>query len=367
VGGRRHHPIGYRDVDGCPTRRVLLSGHRGGDHSATDEETAMTTALKTSTKRTVAAIAAAATLPLLLSFPAAAMPTGDGRPGTYELTGDAGGSKFEGIGVDGPRGLFYVSETTGGEIHRGTAGSRQTEEWLAGDGTDGRFTARGVTTDGAGRVYIAGGPNGIGTGRPDLWVYSPDGALLAALRAPGANAFLNDVAIGPDGAAYVTNSNAPQVFRVSLDGGVWSMDRWADASGTITQAPGFNLGGIVATADRSALVVAQGNAGVLWRFDLRTAVATRVDSGDAVLTDADGLVRQGGRLTVVRNFARALATLDLAADGRSAVLVSQQATDPARVLTTAKVLRGRILFVDSKFDEAVAAGPYEVIAGPLAR
>ncbi len=68
----------------------------------------------------------------------------------------------------------------------------------------------------------------------------------------------------------------------------------------------------------------------------------------------------------MRNFARALATLELAADGRSAALVSQQATDPTRVLTTAKVLRGRILFVDSKFDEPVAAGPYEVVTGPLA-
>ena len=326
----------------------------------------MTTALKTSTKRTIAAVAAAATLPLLLASPGAATPAGEGRPGTYQLTGDPGGSKFEGIGVDTARGLFYVSETTGGEIHRGTAMSRQTEEWLAGNGTDGRFTARGVTTDDAGRVYVAGGPNGIGTGRPDLWVYSPEGELLAALRAPGDNVFLNDVAIGPDGAAYVTNSNAPQVFRASLDDGTWSLDRWADATGTITQAAGFNLGGIVVTADRSALVVAQGNVGALWRFDLSTAVATRVDTGDATLTDADGLVRQGSRLTVVRNFARALATLELAADGRSADLVSQQSTDPTRVLTTAKVLRGRILFVDSKFDEPVAAGPYEVVTGPLA-
>ena len=174
----------------------------------------MTTALKTSTKRTIAAVVAAVTLPLVLASPGAAAAAGEGRPGTYQLTGDPGGSKFEGIGVDAARGLFYVSETTGGEIHRGTAMSPQTEEWLAGNGTDGRFTARGVTTDDAGRVYVAGGPNGIGTGRPDLWVYSPDGALLAALRAPGDNVFLNDVAIGPDGAAYVTNSNAPQVFRV---------------------------------------------------------------------------------------------------------------------------------------------------------
>lgn len=319
------------------------------------------------TKRTTAAVAVAAALPLLLASPGAASPTGEGRPATYQLVGDPGGSKFEGIGVDGARGLFYVSETTGGEIHRGTAGSVHAQEWLAGDGTDGRYTARGVTTDSAGRVYVAGGPNGIGTGRPDLWVYSPEGELLAALRAPGDNAFLNDVAIGPDGAAYVTNSNAPQVFRVSSHGSGWSMELWADASGTITRAPGFNLGGIVVTTDRSALVVAQGNVGMLWRFDLRTAVASRVETGAAALTDADGLVLQGSRLTVVRNFARSLAMLHLAADGRSAVLTSERATDPTRVLTTAKVLRGRLLLVDSKFDEPVASGPYEVVTAPVAR
>jgi len=43
--------------------------------------------------------------------------------------------------------------------------------------------------------------------------------LLAALRAPGQDVFLNDVIIGADGAAYFTTSNDPQVFRVADDGG----------------------------------------------------------------------------------------------------------------------------------------------------
>ena len=318
-------------------------------------------------KRTLAAVLTLAAAPLLVAAPAQADPPGHGRPDTYVLTGDTAGSKFEGIGADERRGVFYVSEVTGGEIHRGSAGTARTEQWLDGDGSDGRFTARGITTDAAGRVYVAGGPNGIGTGRPDLWVYAPDGRLLAALRAPGENVFLNDVAIGPDGAAYFTNSNAPQVYRVALEGDEWRVTRWADATGTVEQRAGFNLGGIVVSADRSALVVAQGNAGLLWRFDLRTAAVSPVATGGASLSDADGLVRQGSRLTVVRNFARMLATLELRADGRAARLVSQVATDPERVLTTAKVLRGRTLFVDSKFDEQVAAGPYEVVTDPLAR
>jgi len=290
-----------------------------------------------------------------------------GRPTTYLLTGDSDspvGSKFEGIGADQRRGVFYVSEVTGGEIHRGTVGSARTAEWLSGDGTDGRFTARGITVDKAGRVYIAGGPNGIDTGRPDLWVYSAQGTLLAALRAPGTDVFLNDVAIGPDGAAYFTNSNDAQVFRVADDGSGWRASLWADATDTIEREEGFNLGGIVLTADRSAFVVAQGNIGRLWRFSTGTATVSPVETGDADLTNADGLVRQGNRLTVVRNFSRSIATLRLTHDGHRAVLLDQTASSADRVLTTAKALRGRILYVDSKFDEAVASPPYEVITDP---
>ena len=75
--------------------------------------------------------------------------------------------------------------------------------------------------------------------------------------------------------------------------GDWTVITWADAAGTIAQEPGFNLGGIVVSPDRDALVVAQGNVGALWRFDLRTAQATTVDIGSTDLTNADGLVLLG--------------------------------------------------------------------------
>lgn len=314
--------------------------------------------------RTVLAVAAVSALGA--TAPAFADGTDLVRPATYQLDGDAGspvGSKFEGIGADQRRGLFYVSEVTGGEIHRGAVDSADTEQWLAGDGTDGRFTARGITVDREGNVYVAGGPNGIGTGRPDLWVYDKDGTLLAALRAPGADVFLNDVAIGPDGAAYFTNSNDAQIFRVAQGVGGWQATLWADAGDTIARQAGFNLGGIVLSADRTGFVVAQGNVGRMWRFDARTGDVRAIET-DADLVNADGLVRRGDRLTVVRNFSKMIATLRVSADGSRLVLLGQEPSSADRVLTTAKSLRGRILYVDSKFDEAVASGPYEVITDP---
>jgi hypothetical protein len=320
-------------------------------------------------KRPTLAAAAAVLAACAFTVPSLPAEAHHPSPGTYTLVGDptdSQGSKFEGIGVDRRERTFYVSETTGGEIHRGNVRSGRTDVWLP-EGADGRTTARGITVDDAGRVYIAGGPNSSQSGGPDLWVYSPSGHLLAALRVAGANPFLNDVAIGPDGAAYFTNSNAPQIFRVAVRRGRWQVDTWADATGVIPTAPGFNLGGIVVSPDRRALVVAQGNTGRLWRFALDSRTAAGVATGSADLRNADGLVLRGHTLRVVRNFDHKLTTLRLDHGGRAARLVAEADTDPARVFTTAKLARGRLLLVDSKFDEPVAAPPYEVVALRLHR
>ena len=80
-------------------------------------------------------------------------------PLSYTLAGDVTGSAFEGIGVDERSGSLYVSEGSGGEIHRGYLDSPITQELLSGDGIDGRWSAAGITVDTFGRIYIAGGTN----------------------------------------------------------------------------------------------------------------------------------------------------------------------------------------------------------------
>jgi sugar lactone lactonase YvrE len=299
---------------------------------------------------------------------------GGDLPATYTLSGDPGGSQFEGIDVTRDQRTSYVTEVTGGEVHRGEVDDPQTTVWLDEDDAlaAGRRTAAGIATDRDGRVYVAGGSNrteeGAAPDAPDVWVYADDGELLAALRMPVEGAvFLNDVVVGPDGAAYATDSTSPRVFRIAREDGGWRATVWAapDAPGAPAQGEGFGLNGIEVAPDRASLVVAKSNTGELWRYDLATAAPTRIDTGDVDLTAADGLVVQGRTLVAVRNRPHVLTYLRLDRDATSADLIEEVATDPERVFTTAAVAQWRLLLVDSQFDEVPPSQDSEVVALPL--
>ena len=330
-------------------------------------------------RRTAAVVVLLPPLLLALAAPVAAddRDSHGGRdlPAQYRLFGDPGGSQFEGIAVTSDQEHFYVTEVTGGEIHIGDVHDPRTEVWLDEDDAlqDGRRAAAGIATDQDGRVYVAGGGNrtteGAPADAPDFWVYDGDRDLLAALRMPVEGpVFLNDVVVAPDGAAYVTDSVTPRIFRIAREDGEWRATLWSDAAATIPQEPDtFGLNGIEVAPDGRSLVVAHSAAGQLWRFDLRTARPTRIDTGDVDLTTADGLVVEGDTLVAVRNQAHVLTYLRLATDATSARLLAEVATDPDRLLTTADVVHGRLLLVDSQFDENPPSRNSEVVVLPFDR
>ena len=290
--------------------------------------------------------------------------TAQGLPSVYTLPGNPNppGSKYEGIGLDRSTGHFYVSEVTGGAIHRGHVLFPHARPWLRGNGTDGRFTARGIAVARNGTVFIAGGPNAIGNRRPDMWVYSRSGRLLAALRSGVANAFLNDVWVAPDGAAYVTDSTNPFIYRVARTRRGWTIEKWLDATNVIRVVPGFNLGGIVSTPGGRHLLVSQGTTGQLWRITLANKAVREVNLGGKRITGADGIVLRGNTLWVIQNFPRKLTEIRLSRRWTQGRVTSTMDTDRNRVLTTGVLFGPRLLAVDSKFDENPAKPPYEVVS-----
>jgi hypothetical protein len=263
---------------------------------------------------------------------------------------------LEGIGVDKRAGVFYVSATNqNGALYRGSTrrGDQVLELWQpprAGD------NGRGIDVDRAGRVYVAGGP------AAEVRVFARDGELLAELPTGATGSFLNDVWVGPDGAAYVTDSSLPVIWRVSHRGGGWRIEPWLDVSPQIAYTPSladFDLGGIVSTFDRRYLLTTQGTTGQLWRIDLRTREIAEVALGGARLTNADGIVLRGRTLWVVQNFTRQISRLELRHGYASATVEEVLPTPADRTFTTAKRVGGRLLVVDSKFGFPPAAAVAE--------
>ena len=254
------------------------------------------------------------------------------------------GVVLEGIGVDDEAGLVYVSATNrDGTVYRGKVGSGRLEVWQGPRAGD---NGRGIDVDDRGRVYVAGGPTA------EVRVFSRSGRLLAELPTGEAGSFLNDVWVGEDGAAYVTDSSLPRIWRVSHGRDGWRITLWRDVSDTVTYtAPltDFDLGGITGTPDGRFLLTTQGTTGQLWRISLRSKRISEVPiAGDPVVT-ADGIVLKGRDLYVVQNFRRQVTTLRLGDGWRTATTADVVATPADRTFTTAKRVGGRLLLVDSKF------------------
>ena len=141
--------------------------------------------------------------------------------GTYELPGEA---VFpESIGVDAATGDAYVGSLADGTLYKLTTDGKA-EPWAAG-GQDGRGSVAGVKVDDRGRLWAAGGYDGT------LRVYDLRTRELLARLATGAQpSLVNDIAFGPRGGAYVTDSLVPALFVVRT----WSP--WSTSPMTARQA-----------------------------------------------------------------------------------------------------------------------------------
>jgi sugar lactone lactonase YvrE len=111
---------------------------------------------------------------------------------------------------------------------------------------------------------------------------------------PGQHNFCNDIAIGADGAAYVTNSDAPQVLKLA-PGGKQLRPWFTDAS--LQPAPnGYGLDGIAFGADGN-LYVNTFDAGDLYRISIEQGKAGKLTklnpSRKLALTDAMRPLREG--------------------------------------------------------------------------
>ena len=260
----------------------------------------------------------------------------------------------EGVAYDPVDRSFYVGSTTDGAIYRGSLLDDTARVILPG-GRDGRTSAVGLKIDAAGRLYVAGGATG------SVFIYNvrqnafPVAQAVITRGSAAGPTFINDIAIAPDGAAYVTDSQDPVIYRIARNttGGLPEvLERWLPLAGTpITYTTGFNLNGIAASADGQYLLVVQSNTGRLYRVTIADRSIRQVELGGASLSNGDGILLEGRTLFVVRNALGQIARVDLNAD-LTAGTVAGTITDPSFAYpTTIARADDRLLVVNSQFDK----------------
>lgn len=115
----------------------------------------------------------------------------------------------ESIGLDPRNGDAYAGSFTTGAVYRTTPGAGAGEVFLPA-GTDARGSTAGLKADRAVRLGVVGPSTGV-----DVYDLRTR-ALLARFEVPGdAARFVNDLAIAPDGTAYLTDSARGVLYRVT--------------------------------------------------------------------------------------------------------------------------------------------------------
>ncbi len=258
----------------------------------------------------------------------------------YELPGDA---VFpESVGLDAATGDAYAGSLADGALYRLTVAG-DAEVWSPA-GSDGRGSVAGVKIDESGRLWAAGGYDGT------LWVYDlASGALLARMDAGSRPSCVNDIAFGPDGVAYVTDSLIPRLFRA--DGDPPALEAWVDLSAQGVPWPdGLNLNGIVHTPFGRHVVACQTSTGRLWRAELATGRVEEVLLDGGPLEHCDGIALSGSRLYVALNARHRLAIMNLSGDGSSGIVRALLTSDTFRFPTAVAVRDSQLLVVNSQLD-----------------
>ena len=269
----------------------------------------------------------------------------------------------EGI-ESGPGTSFFVGSLQDGAIWRGDL--RTGAGAVLAAGAPGRASAGIAFEAKRDRIWVAGVGPPL-NGNSDVRVYDASSGALLATYQPRGVGLLNDVAVTRK-AVYVTDSTSPQLVVIPLpqDG---SLPPSAAATtlpvgGDFVQTPGFNLNGIV--AEKGVLLVAQSEAGKLFRVDPATGVADEVDLGGSTLSYPDGLELLGHTLYVARPFDNRVTVVKLALRLASGIVLGDLSDPSLDIPSTATVAAGRLWAVNLRFTTPTEpTTPYWITQLPL--
>jgi hypothetical protein len=250
----------------------------------------------------------------------------------------------EGIAIGhGP--TFYTGSLSGQGIWRGNLRTGAGEFLVEGGGP---FV--GMKVDGRNRLWVAGGPAGVG------YVFNAgNGNLKRTISFTSDPSFINDVIVTRR-ATYFTDSFTPVIYRVAIGrhGGIGAVSTIALDPAEIGFVPGaFNLNGIEAAWGGHYLIVVNSTSGELYRINPRNGRARSIDLGGYSVAAGDGLLRAGRTLFVVRNEFNLVAVVRLQADLLDGRLVEELTARSFDFPTTAAKFDGSLYVVNARFSTPV--------------
>lgn len=233
------------------------------------------------------------------------------------ITAERGGFIPEGVEYDAAGGRLLTGSLADGTIYELHADGRLTAAVTDPDLT----SSVGIEADAArNRLLVANSDSGVfqggaNHGKAMLGVYNlATGERLAMVdlaavipNAPSdASYFANDVAVGPDGTAYVTDTNQDVIYRVgpdyqasvffrfepNVEGGLGLNGIVYHPSGYLIVAGGARLYKVpvadpAATSQVALTEVVEGQDGMVWTSDGRLAIVSNSQNRVVALTSSD--------------------------------------------------------------------------------
>ncbi|MFI0369194.1 superoxide dismutase [Actinomadura sp. 1N219] len=273
------------------------------------------------------------------------------------------GFQPEGIAT-GPGPFAYVGSMADGSVYR--ADLRTGRGAILSRGPGPGTQALGMKTDAHGRLFVAGGAGG------DARVIDTrTGKLLASYRLATGATFVNDVIL-TQGAAWITDSTNPVLYKLPLDGGRLPDDAVRiPLTGDLVYQTGpgsaaFNANGITPTPDGRGLLVVQGNTGGLFHVDPASGTTRRVDLHGESLSEGDGMLLHGRTLYAVQNRFNTVAVLRLNAAGTEGRVVRRVTDSRFDLPTTIAAFGSRLYLPNIQFfsTEPTPHVSYDAVAIP---
>jgi len=262
-----------------------------------------------------------------------------------------------------PDGALIIGSVTKSEIFRAPKGAATAEVWIK-PGTNGLQRILGVLADPkSGTLWVCSDklePNGAPSALKTFDLKT--GVAKGSYDFPGPTALCNDIAIGPDGAAYATDTLANRIMR--LKKGATALDVWAKDD-QLAFVDGIAFG------DKDTIYVNTVSTGHLFRIPVeKDGAAGKIVpiKPSQPLTSPDGMRSLGKDEFLLIEGAGRLDHVTIEGDGAKIDVLKDGFNGPTavtRVGNTAWVLEGKLNYMNDPKLKDKDPGPFKAYAVPF--